>query len=92
MNRLFEEMKDNNSYELNLGLLEEAHLYSQPYAYLHLLVHWRMFKLSYQHRIWKEVRGQIPRLILAMPGSWFGKAPKGNIGSTKMGIFEIRED
>jgi hypothetical protein len=26
--------------------------------------------------------------LLAMPGSWLGRAPKGNVGSTQKGIFE----
>lgn len=92
IDELFGQMSDTSSYEANLHLLEQAHLYSQPYAYLHLIVHWEMFKLALANKVWKEVIGQIPRLILAMPGSWLGRAPKGNIGSTKMGIFEIRED
>lgn len=92
INELFHKMKETSPYETNLSLLEEAHLHSQPYAYLHLLVHWEMFKLALRHGVWKEVIGQVPRLILAIPGSLFGKAPKGNIGSTKMGIFEVRED
>lgn len=76
------------SYEDRLNLLEKAHLAAQPHALLHLLVHWKMFKLAFRYKQWNEVLGQLPRLALAMPGSWLGKAPKGNVGSTKMGIFE----
>lgn len=76
------------TYETSLELLEKAHLLSQPYALPHLRVHWEMFKLAIRFREIKEVFGQILRLILAMPGSWLGRAPRGNIGSTKMGIFE----
>lgn len=78
------------SYDERLGILEEAHLLSQPYALPHFKVHWEMFKLALVFRVWGEFYGQIPRLLLAMPGSWLGKAPKGNVGSTKMGIFEVR--
>jgi hypothetical protein len=92
MSELFGQMSETNPYETNLHLLEMAHLYSQPFAYLHFIVHWKMFKLAFGNNVWKEVIGQIPRLILAMPGPWLGKAPKGNIGTTKMGIFEIKED
>lgn len=77
-------------YEKRLGLLEKAHLISQIYALEHLMVHWHMFLLAIEFRNTQEFLGQIPRLLLAMPGSWFGRAPKGNIGSTKMGIFEER--
>ncbi len=82
--------KLNENYEERLLLLEDAHISSQPYAWLHFLIHWQMFKLALEYRQWREVLGQIPRLILAMPGSWLGKAPEGNVGSTKMGIFEKR--
>lgn len=78
-------------YDEAMTLLEEAHLFAQPYAGPHFSVHWRMFILAFKFREYKELLGQIPRLILAIPGSFLGKAPKGNIGSTKMGIFEKRE-
>lgn len=81
----------NKNYEDALRLLEEAHIISQPHAWPHLCVHWKMFLLALKHRKWKEVIGQIPRLILAIPGSLTGKAPKGNVGSTRMGIFEERD-
>ncbi len=75
-------------YSAALEFLEQAHLKSQPFAVPHFIVHFEMFKLALQFREWKEVLGQVPRLFLAMPGSWLGKAPKGNVGSTRMGIFE----
>lgn len=80
-----------DGYESALSLLEEAHLRSQAFAIPHFKVHWEMLKLSLCFKVWKEVFGQIPRLILAIPGSLSGKFPKGNVGSTKMGIFEIRK-
>jgi len=76
------------SYNEKISVLENAHLASQPYALPHFKVHWQMFVLAFEYSQWGEFLGQIPRLILAMPGSWLGKAPKGNVGSTKMGIFE----
>lgn len=81
----------HKSYDERLLLLEDAHLISQPHAILHFYVHWEMFMLALRWRQWDEVIGQVPRLALAMPGSWLGKAPKGNIGSTKMGIFEEKQ-
>lgn len=75
-------------YDERLLLLEDAHLISQPFAIAHIYVHWEMFKLALKWKQWNEAIGQIPRLLLAMPGSWLGKAPRGNVGSTKMGIFE----
>ncbi len=75
-------------YAPALECLERAHLVFQPRAWAHLVIHWEMFKLALHFRQWPEVVGQVPRLMLAMPGSWLGRAPKGNVGSTRMGIFE----
>ena len=83
--------KELGGFEARLAILENAHLISQPYALPHLLVHWEMLKLALAFKQWREFVGQIPRLFLAMPGSWLGKAPNGNIGSTKMGIFEEKK-
>lgn len=83
--------KEHASFDIRLSFLEEAHLISQPFAFAHIWVHWEMFKLAIEFKQWDEVIGQIPRLALAVPGSWLGKAPKGNVGSTKMGIFEKKE-
>lgn len=82
------EAEQRTGYTEALYFLEKAHLLSQPYAWSHFYVHALMLKLAFRHRVWKEVLGQIPRLVLAIPGSLTGRAPKGNLGSTKMGIFE----
>jgi hypothetical protein len=82
-------MKTN--YSEALDSLEKAHLVAQPYAWPHLIVHWKMLMLACKYKNWHEFLGQIPRLILAIPGSLSGKAPKGNVGSTRMGIFEEKK-
>ena len=82
--------KRSKKYDEALRLLEEAHLTAQPKAWLHFLVHWKMLCLAVEFRNRKEFFGQLPRLVLAIPGSLSGKAPKGNVGSTKMRIFEER--
>lgn len=79
------------NYDDQLTILEQEHIKYQLDAWMHFKVHWKMFMLASKHGDWKEVLGQVPRLILAMPGSWSGKAPRGNVGSTKMGIFEVKE-
>ena len=84
--------KTTSGFQGSLKILEEAHLVAQPYGWPHLVVHYEMFRLSLEFKQWNEVLGQIPRMFLALPGSWLGKAPKGNLGSTKMGIFEKAKD
>lgn len=91
VSELITHASSEKEYQVALGLLEEAHIISQPYALPHLRVHWAMFLIAFKHSDYKEVVGQIPRLILAIPGSLLGLAPKGNVGSTKMGIFEKKK-
>ncbi|MNT47969.1 hypothetical protein D3C72_1847260 [compost metagenome] len=46
-----------------------------------------MFKLGLAVQNFREALGQIPRLILAAPGSALGRAPLGNTGRSAVGIF-----
>ena len=77
-----------DSYPEAMNALEKAHIISQPYGFWHFYVHLKMFLLAWLFRDYKEVFGQLFRLLLALPGSWLGLAPKGNVGTTKMGIFK----
>ncbi len=75
--------------------LARAHIIGQFDSYAHLLVHWKMFKLGIKTSNWQEIFGQIPRMILSIPGSLTKKAPLGNTGLSNVGIFtpmEIPED
>lgn len=67
--------------------LERAHVLSQAYAVAHLRVHWLMFAFAWRRRDLRELLGQLPRLLLAAPGSWTGRAPLGNTGGSNVGIF-----
>lgn len=85
------DLAKTQDYHQAMAHLEEAHILSQPHAWPHFYVHWKMFSLAYEFSQRKEYLGQIPRLILAIPGSLTGRAPKGNVGSTRMGIFEEKK-
>jgi hypothetical protein len=67
--------------------LERAHILSQPFAWPHVRVHGRMFAFAWRGRWWREILGQLPRLVLAGPGSLLGRAPLGNTGGADVGIF-----
>lgn len=67
--------------------LERAHVLSQAYAWPHLRVHVCMLAFAWRHRLVREFLGQLPRILLAMPGSWIGRAPLGNTGGANVGIF-----
>lgn len=67
--------------------LERAHILSQPDAWPHVRVHWAMFTFAWRRRDLREWAGQLPRLLLAAPGSWLGRAPLSNTGGANVGIF-----
>jgi hypothetical protein len=67
--------------------LERAHVLSQAHAGPHLRVHLRMFGFAWRQRDTQELLGQLPRLLVAAPGSWLGRAPRGNTGGARVGIL-----
>lgn len=78
---------ENDNYELAWKYLEEAHIFSQPDAGMHLYVHWEMFKLAKRERNISEMFGQIVRLLLAVPSSVLKIYPAGNSGRSNAGLF-----
>src|SRR4051812_30875840 len=71
--------------------LERAHVLSQRFAGRHLGVHLAMAAFAWRRRDIRELLGQLPRLLLAAPGSWSGRAPRGNTGGSDVGIFTPME-
>src|SRR5262245_16414993 len=67
--------------------LERAHILSQPFAWPHVRVHAAMLGFAFRHRDWREIAGQLPRLVLAAPASLLGRAPRGNTGGANVGIL-----
>lgn len=67
--------------------LERAHVLSQAHAWQHVRVHLWMFAFAFRQRRMGEMIGQLPRIVLAAPGSWLGRAPLGNTGGADVGIF-----
>jgi hypothetical protein len=67
--------------------LERAHIVSQAQAWPHVRVHLAMITFAWRRRDFHEWAGQVPRLLLAAPGSWLSRAPLGNTGRANVGIF-----
>ena len=66
------------------ALLEDAHVLSQPWAWLHVRVHGSMFVTAVVQRDVREVRGQLSRIAVAGPGSLSGRYPTGNTGRARV--------
>lgn len=67
--------------------LERAHILSQAFAWPHTRVHLRMLSFGWRRRDLREVVGQIARTIGGGPASLLGRAPRGNTGGARVGIF-----
>ena len=65
-------------------LLEDAHVLSQPWAWLHVRVHGSMFVTAMMQRDVREVRGQLSMIAVAGPGSLSGRYPTGNTGRARV--------
>ncbi|WP_415062627.1 DUF3703 domain-containing protein [Bdellovibrio sp.] len=81
------EESDKANFNIAWMLMEEAHIFSQPFAGVHFYVHLRMLFLSIRVRNYKEIFGQTVRLLVAVPSSFFRVYPVGNTGRSSLGIF-----
>lgn len=85
-------MKD---YNLSWRHLERAHILGQRYPYEHTCVHWKMLYFGLKVKKFKEVLGQIPRLLLGGVKSFVGCVPIGNTGGANvppLKVMEVPED
>ena len=71
--------------------LERAHILGQPYPFQHSEVHWRMLKFGFKVKNWKEILGQIPRLLVGGVKSFVGIIPVGNTGGANVPPLKAME-
>jgi hypothetical protein len=64
--------------------LEKAHVIGQAYPYQHSLVHWKMLQFGFKIKSFKEISGQIPRLLVGGVKSFVGTIPVGNTGGANI--------
>lgn len=68
-------------------LLDRAHILGQPSVVDHVRTHAWMLVYGWQRRDAVEIYGQIWRLLVAGPASFFGKYPAGNTGRANVSGF-----
>lgn len=64
--------------------LERAHIIGQAYPFQHTYAHWKMLKFGIRIKSFKEVLGQLPRLLVGGVKSFVGKIPVGNTGGSNV--------
>ncbi len=82
-------------YQVAWRHLERAHIIGQAFPIQHSYVHWLMLKFGFQIKNYKEVIGQIPRLLVGGVKSFVGHIPVGNTGGANVPPLlpmEIPED
>lgn len=66
--------------------LERAHILGQRMPLVHARSHWLMLRTGWRARDWREVVGQVPRIVAALLFSrlW---VPPGNTGRARLSAF-----
>jgi Protein of unknown function (DUF3703) len=68
--------------------LERAHIISQPYLKAQLANHSAMLGFAINQHDWREIVGQVFRLVLAPLGTLTGQIPVGNTGRSNVSAFQ----
>lgn len=68
--------------------LERAHVLTQRMPFAHAKAHWWMLRVGWLDRDWREVTGQVPRILAALAFSrvW---VPVGNTGRARVSAFRV---
>lgn len=77
----------NGDHAAAFQALERAHVLGQRRIDRHLYVHWRMLGIGLARSDWREVRGQLWRLLLSPFGHLLGRLPLGNTGGANISAF-----
>lgn len=68
--------------------LERAHVLGQASTVQHVRVHVQMFLWALRHRVFREARGQVLRIVGAATKTALGWVPTGNTGGANVSPFK----
>jgi hypothetical protein len=68
--------------------LERAHVLGQAITLEHTRVHWLMLKLGWKKKDWREIFGQLFRIVGASTKTPLGIYPAGNTGGANVSSFK----
>jgi hypothetical protein len=77
-----------HNYDVALSCLERAHVLAQRSTARHCYVHWLMLVAGWRRHDYREVLGQMPRILAA---AIFSKlwVPLGNTGRARISAFKL---
>lgn len=76
--------KNQNDLRTAWYHLERSHILGQAYPWHHSYVHWKMLLFGIYIKNYKEIIGQIPRLLVGGVKSFVGHVPVGNTGGANV--------
>ncbi len=71
--------------------LGRAHILGQKYSVTHWESHWWLLCSAWKAKEGWRIRGQMLRLLLAVPSSMFRMAPLGNSGLCDVGLLKTMD-
>ncbi|MES3022944.1 MAG: DUF3703 domain-containing protein [Pseudomonadota bacterium] len=74
--------------ELAVHHLERAHIIGQRYFFAHLITHLHMLRIAARRAQFREIGGQLTRLLAVGPGYLSGWVPVGNPGSARVSAIK----
>jgi hypothetical protein len=77
-----------NKLDAAFSHLERAHVLGQAITYEHTRVHFLMLKIGWKRKDWREIFGQIFRIVGASTKTPFGIYPPGNTGGANVSPFK----
>lgn len=77
-----------NNLDAAFRHLERAHILGQAITYEHTRVHFLMLKIGWERKDWREIFGQIFRIVGASTKTLFGIYPTGNTGGANVSPFK----
>lgn len=87
---LYTNARVKGDHQLCIHHLGRAHIISQYKWFHHFYVHFLMYEYAWKRKDYKEVRGQLLRLLVTIPGHILKRLPSGNIGWSTIGLMETR--
>ena len=78
-------------HKLAFSHLENAHVLGQNSTRLHVVAHIRMLQWAIYQKNFKEVLGQLFRIIGATTKTVFGLVPTGNTGGSNVSPFKVMD-
>ena len=75
-------------YSDEFAHLEAAHVLGQESTRWHVHVHIEMAKWAWRQKDWKELMGQVVRIVGAATKTFVGLVPRGNTGGTNISPFK----